>query len=190
MSDKASPRIQSLACHSNELSSAHRRALLGRCSAALACCAIGSAGLLNSRIARAEQPTEQGTEQLTEQPSGEPSGPIKVRDLYAKDRSFSDLVQSSLGERMTVRGFMAPPLKAESRFFVLTARPMTTCPFCSTEADWPDDIVAVYTKRTVRTIAFNIDIEVRGRLVDGAYTDPETRFVSLLRLEDATYERV
>jgi len=166
--------MRASACQSDKPSSACRRALLGRCGAALACCTLGSAGALGARIVRAEQP----------------DGPVKVRDLYAKDRSFSDLVQNSLGERMMVRGFMAPPLKAESRFFVLTARPMTTCPFCSTEADWPDDIVAVYTKRTVRTIAFNIDIEVRGRLAGGAYTDPDTRFVSLLRLEDATYERV
>ena len=43
-----------------------------------------------------------------------------------------------------MRGFMAPPLKAEAKFFVLTEIPMSICPFCSSDADWPDNIVVVY----------------------------------------------
>jgi hypothetical protein len=39
---------------------------------------------------------------------------------------------------------MAPPLKAEAAFFVLTEIPMSLCPFCSSDADWPDNIVVVY----------------------------------------------
>ena len=115
---------------------------------------------------------------------------IRLRELYEKDLSFSALARSLEGERVTVKGFMAPPLKAESSFFVLTKRPMANCPFCNDASDWPDDIVAVYTKRAVRVLAFNIDIVVRGRLELGDFRDPDTGFFSRLRLVGAVAERV
>ena len=43
--------------------------------------------------------------------------PIKLRDLYNKDLSFSDLALQLEGQRIAVTGFMAPPLKIESKFF-------------------------------------------------------------------------
>ena len=84
---------------------------------------------------------------------------------------------------------MAPPLKADAPFFVLTKRPMTVCPFCSDEAEWPRDILAVHTKRTVRTVAFNIPIVASGTLELGTETDPDTGFVSRVRLVDAGVAR-
>lgn len=117
-------------------------------------------------------------------------GPVLLRDLYNKDLSFSPLAQELEGRRINLQGFMAPPLRAESSFFVLTRRPMAVCPFCSDDADWPDDIVAIYTKRIVEVIAFNIPISVLGVLELGTYKDPELGFVSRVRLTDATYERV
>ncbi|MFN4128981.1 MAG: hypothetical protein ACK4GC_04085, partial [Paracoccaceae bacterium] len=51
-------------------------------------------------------------------------GPIRLRDLYNRDLSFSDLALSHEGERITIAGFMAPPLRAETNFFVLTKMPM------------------------------------------------------------------
>lgn len=115
--------------------------------------------------------------------------PVLLRDLYNKDLSFSDLAESLKGNRISVEGFMAPPLRAEGSFFVLTRRPMATCPFCSNGAEWPDDIVAVYTKRPVEVIAFNIPITVTGELELGTYRDPDLGFVSRLRLSDAVYAR-
>ncbi|WP_353474502.1 hypothetical protein PVT71_21370 [Salipiger sp. H15] len=113
---------------------------------------------------------------------------LKVRDLYqVKGRGLSDLAQQSAGQRLEIEGFMAPPLKAESHFFVLTKMPMAVCPFCETEAEWPNDIVAVYTKRIVDVTPFNVKIVTSGVLELGAYTDPETGFVSMMRLTDATY---
>ncbi len=47
-------------------------------------------------------------------------GPVKLRDLYNKDLSFSQLAQDLEGQSITVKGFMVPPFKAESKFFVLT----------------------------------------------------------------------
>ena len=113
--------------------------------------------------------------------------PIKMRDLYNKDRSYSDLALSLDGQTITVQGFMAPPLKAESQFFVLTKMPMAVCPFCETEAEWPDDILAIYTKRTVDVIPFNVKILTKGTLTLGSFRDEETGFVSRIRLLDAVY---
>lgn len=112
---------------------------------------------------------------------------VKMRDLYNKDLSFSDLATSLEGARIAVTGFMAPPLKAESRFFVLTKSPMAVCPFCETEAEWPDDILATYTKRKIDVIPFNVRIQVQGALALGTFRDEDTGFVSRIRLLDATY---
>ncbi|MCI5077411.1 hypothetical protein [Oricola sp.] len=114
---------------------------------------------------------------------------VRMRDLYNKDLSFSDYAKSMEGRRISVQGFMAPPLKADSNFFVLTKRPMAVCPFCETEAEWPNDILAVYTKRTLRTVPFNVRIVTSGELALGTYTDPELGFVSRVRLVDSTVAR-
>ena len=114
---------------------------------------------------------------------------LRMRDLYNKDLTFSDFAEAKEGERVSVRGFMAPPLKADSRFFVLTKMPMAVCPFCETEAEWPDDILAIYTKRPVEVVPYNAPITTTGRLELGGQRDPETGFVSRIRLVDATYDR-
>ena len=46
---------------------------------------------------------------------------------------FSDKVRRLAGQEVSVTGFMAPPLKAEAAFFVLTESPMSLCPFCSSD---------------------------------------------------------
>lgn len=115
---------------------------------------------------------------------------VRLRDLYEKDLSFSDYARQMEGKRITVVGYMAPPLKAESDFFVLTNRPMAVCPFCESEAEWPDDILAVHTKRILKVVPFNVPIATRGVLELGTRKDPETGFVSRVRVVDATYGRV
>lgn len=121
--------------------------------------------------------------------AGASDAPLKLRTLYNKDRSFSDLANSLAGNRITVDGYMAPPLKADSSFFVLTKIPMAVCPFCESEAEWPRDILAIYTKRTVDVVPFNSKIVTRGILELGTFKDPETGFVSRARLVDAVFER-
>jgi hypothetical protein len=54
---------------------------------------------------------------------------------------------------------------------------------------WPDDILAVYAKRVVNVIPFNVPIETTGVLELGEYVDPELGFFSMVRLTDATYSR-
>ncbi|QQA43051.1 hypothetical protein [Pelagovum pacificum] len=111
---------------------------------------------------------------------------IRLRELY-DGHDLSPLAQELMGQRVSVMGFMAPPLKAESQFFVLTKMPMAVCPFCESSADWPNDILAVYTKRTVDVVPFNVGIYAEGILEYGEYRDPETGFVSMVRLVDSVY---
>lgn len=111
-------------------------------------------------------------------------------DLYVGNAAFSEQAQALDGSRIEMDGFMAPPLKAESAFFVLTKMPMAVCPFCETEADWPQDIVSVYSRDIVTVAPFNVPIRVSGTLRIGVYTDAELGFVSKVRLVDADYRRL
>ena len=81
-------------------------------------------------------------------PAGAALPALSFDELYSKfgvlGLEFSEKVKSLAGQEVTIKGFMAPPLKAEAAFFVLTEIPMSLCPFCSSDADWPDNIVVVY----------------------------------------------
>ena len=112
---------------------------------------------------------------------------IKIRQFYNKDLSFSKNAQKLNGNEVKVFGFMAPPLKAEANFFVLTKMPMSVCPFCESEADWPDDILLVYTKTTITPLPFNVPIITIGTLDIGTKTDTETGFVSKIRMLESEY---
>lgn len=102
---------------------------------------------------------------------------------------FSDQVEALRGRTVQMKGFMAPPLKAEANFFVLSAIPLALCPFCSSDADWPDDIVVVYLGRKQTFVQYNAGIRVTGTLDVGPWIDPDTGFVSQLRLRDASFDR-
>jgi hypothetical protein len=112
-------------------------------------------------------------------------------ELYGKfgvlGLEFSDKVKTLAGKDISMNGFMAPPLKAEAQFFVLTEVPMSLCPFCSSDADWPDNIVVVYLGEKQTFVQPSQTIEVRGMLEYGSWQDPETGFVSLLRIRQAEY---
>jgi hypothetical protein len=95
---------------------------------------------------------------------------------------LSDKLKSLAGQPVAMEGFMAPPLKPTLNFFVLTRIPMSLCPFCSSDADWPSDIVLVYLEKPVTALPFDRPIRVEGRLDLGTKTDTETGFVSLVRI--------
>lgn len=101
---------------------------------------------------------------------------------------FSDKLNSLSGKKIRVRGFMAPPLKAEAKFLILTKEPVSLCPFCNSDQDWPDSIILVRLSGEQAFVQNNRLIEVSGRLETGSETDPETGFVSLVRLVDAQYK--
>ena len=103
---------------------------------------------------------------------------------------FTDKARANAGEEVEMRGFMAPPLKPEINFFILTKLPAAVCPFCDSAAAWPDDIVLVQMARPIRAINYDVGIRVTGVLEIGEKTDPATGFVSLVRLRDARYVKV
>lgn len=115
-------------------------------------------------------------------------------ELYAQvgvlGLKFSDRLQALAGKRVVMRGFMAPPLKPESNFFVLTREPMALCPFCQSDADWPSDIVVVLLTRAAPVTDPSDAIEVEGKLEVGRAADPETGFVSQIRLSGAAFREV
>ena len=117
---------------------------------------------------------------------------LAFNELYGKvgvlGLEFSQKVLELDGQRVRIEGFMAPPLKAEADFFVLGKAPMSVCPFCSSDADWPDDIVVVYLTQKQTFEHSNGLIAVEGTLEHGSWTDPATGFVSLLRIRGATFE--
>jgi hypothetical protein len=103
---------------------------------------------------------------------------------------FADRTLELKGRSVRLRGFMAPPLKPESNFFVLTREPVAVCPFCSSDGEWPVDIVVVYASKTVIPSNFSERIEVEGTLEIGSFIDPKTGFVSQLRLRDSVFHKI
>jgi len=104
--------------------------------------------------------------------------------------SFSARAKSLKGMRVAMSGYMAPPLKAESPFFVLTREPIAICPFCQSDADWPIDIVVVYLNDTTPLLASGAKLVVTGTLELGSWVDPESGFVSQVRLRGSRFRRV
>lgn len=102
--------------------------------------------------------------------------------------AFDDRIVALKGRDVTLAGYMAPPLRAESTFFVLTREPLAICPFCQSDADWPLDIVVVYLRAQAALAPAGASTTVSGRLDLGSWTDPETGFVSQIRLTRAGYE--
>lgn len=118
------------------------------------------------------------------------AAPVRSDDLYEREAVLAEPLKALAGKPVEMIGYMAPPLKAEANFFVLTRTPMAVCPFCETEMQWPDDIVLVLTGDTIDAVPYNRRIRVRGTLDLGFEKDPDTGFVSLVRIENAGFERL
>jgi hypothetical protein len=119
--------------------------------------------------------------------------PLLFDQLYksfgVRGFAFSDSVVALKNHPVFMRGYMAPPLKPESHFFVLTRQPLALCPFCQSDADWPIDIVVVYLKNASVMADAGTAVVVNGRLEVGSWVDPETGFVSQIRIVDASVRR-
>jgi len=100
---------------------------------------------------------------------------------------FSDRVTLLRGKPVRMLGYMAPPLKPESHFFVLTREPLAICPFCQSDADWPVDIVVVFMKNETAMVSAGRKVLVTGRLEIGSSIDAQTGFVSQIRIADAGF---
>ncbi len=119
-----------------------------------------------------------------------PATPLAFEEMYsgasALGLQLSPKLKSLEGRRVSMTGFMAPPLKPTLAFFVLTQVPMSVCPFCSTDAAWPSDIVLVKLSEPVNSLPFDQPIKVAGTLELGTQIDAETGFVSLVRIRADT----
>ena len=99
-------------------------------------------------------------------------------ELSAKSKALS-------GKPVRMLGYMAPPLKPDAPFFVLTRAPVALCPFCNSDADWPSDIVVVYPRERSAWAQDGLPVAVSGLLELGSKVDRQTGFVSLVRVVDA-----
>jgi hypothetical protein len=115
---------------------------------------------------------------------------VTFADISVADDQYTEKARQLAGKVVAMHGYMAPPLKPEIDFFVLTSLPTAICPFCDAAASWPDDIVLVQLSRPVRALAYDRLLNVSGTLEIGIETDAKTGFVSLVRLRDATYTKV
>jgi len=115
---------------------------------------------------------------------------VTFADISVADDQYTDKARKLAGTVVNMHGYMAPPLKPEIDFFVLTSLPTAICPFCDAAASWPDDIVLVNLSRPVRALAYDRLLDVSGILEIGTTTDEATGFVSLVRLRDAKYTKV
>lgn len=122
--------------------------------------------------------------------AADPPVQLKMMELYGTTDDFSPRALELAGKQVTFQGYMAPPLKPDAKFFVLTTIPMAVCPFCADISEWPEDIVVVYTKSTIEILPFDLKVNATGRLDIGPHIDPTTGFVSKVRLADASYRGV
>ncbi len=114
---------------------------------------------------------------------------ISFADIIDQDGEFGDKAAGEAGQQIEIRGYMAPPLKSEINFFVLTRLPAAICPFCDSAAAWPNDILLVQMARPIHAISFDLLIRVTGVLELGVATDDATGFVSKVRVRDAVYAK-
>lgn len=115
---------------------------------------------------------------------------LRFSDLYVRGRELTESAAALDGRTVRMTGYMAPPLKPEIDFFVLTRRPMSVCPFCETEAEWPVDIVLAFSREPVEVVRYTDLVQVTGRFETGFETDAATGFMSFLRLRDIEYRKL
>jgi hypothetical protein len=117
---------------------------------------------------------------------------LKFSELYSKVTAqgveLSPKLQAANGKRVEMLGYMAPPLKVNLDFFVLGSKPMAECPFCTSAADWPSDIVLVLFRNGQSARFSSGVVRVRGKLELGVKEDPDTGFVSLIRIYADEFE--
>ena len=106
---------------------------------------------------------------------------------YGNNMAFSETAKQLAGTEVEMQGFMAPHLKVDSDFFILSNQPVESCPFCESEDQWIDTIVFVVMRERQEAIDPGTLIWTRGILDIGPATDEATGFVSRVRLLKADF---
>lgn len=112
---------------------------------------------------------------------------VTLDGFYNPDMSISPYGWFLNGMQLRIQGFMAPPLPASDKFFVLGHAPLAVCPSCKSEEDWPGNIAAVYSRYFITPTEIDASIVTSGVLQVGTYRDEQLGFVSQLRITDAVY---
>lgn len=114
---------------------------------------------------------------------------IRMGQLYDYDNAmaYSDTANQLAGTEVEMQGFMAPHLKVDSDFFILSNQPVESCPFCESEDEWIDTIIFVVMRERQEAIDPGRLIWTRGILDIGTATDEATGFVSRVRLLNADF---
>ena len=114
---------------------------------------------------------------------------LSFADMYSKrgvlGLELAPTTRTLAGKRVEILGYMAPPLKPDVPFFVLTRAPVALCPFCNSDADWPSDIVVVYPRSATGITQDGLPVAVSGTLELGSQVDAQTGFVSQVRIVGA-----
>lgn len=144
--------------------------------------ALGQAAAIAAATDTAVQPTPRNRIIFEE------NGPIPIKfdEFYdgfnlRKGLILSDKLVSLDSLEVAIEGYMAPPLKADLDYFMLTKIRLAFCPFCSSAADWPDDIALVYMVDGTTTVTQQ-PVRVTGRIEIGQSMDAETGMVSIVRI--------
>jgi hypothetical protein len=106
---------------------------------------------------------------------------------YENNMAFSETAKQLAGTEVEIQGFMAPHLKVDSDFFILSNQPVESCPFCESEDQWIDTIIFVVMRERREAIDPGTLIWTRGILDIGPATDEATGFVSRVRLLKAGF---
>lgn len=126
---------------------------------------------------------------------------LSQSDLQANGFSFTDLARQLDGERITVTGFMTPPVRGAADLAVLVDRPTRICPVCTERAgeqamslcgpcssgNGPSlaKAMAIHAKQAIRKVPYNVRVDVTGTLEIGNEFEERTGFLSASRLLDA-----
>lgn len=94
---------------------------------------------------------------------------------------MSDKLLALDGERVLMEGYVAPPLKLDLNWFILSSIQLGGCPYCSGAADWTPGIVLVYLDGAEMPYPLQA-IRLEGELHVGTAVDDETGMVSLVRI--------
>lgn len=114
-------------------------------------------------------------------------------DLFARvgvlGHVFSDRLAALAGQRVRMRGYLAPAGHGDSGVLVLTRIPVAPCSDCGGGHDFPDDAVFVLPDGNHRQrFPPGREVEVEGVLEYGRLPLPEAEATSLVRLRRASWQ--